>query len=110
MMADHDDPCNELETSYCMNGGTCLKIPFIDTLTCVCSENYKGSRCELYQLLITAHDAGETGLIAAVVIMVLLILVVFTVVIYYTCKVWKAKPKNQQKNSEQQYWRVEPRE
>uniref|UniRef100_A0A8C7G330 EGF-like domain-containing protein n=1 Tax=Oncorhynchus kisutch TaxID=8019 RepID=A0A8C7G330_ONCKI len=86
-----------LETSYCMNGGTCLKIPFMDTLTCVCSENYKGSRCELDQLLITAHDAGETELIAAVVIIFLLL-------------VWKAKPKNQQKNSEQQYWRVEPRD
>ncbi|XP_055797237.1 pro-neuregulin-4, membrane-bound isoform-like [Salvelinus fontinalis] len=86
-MADHDDPCNELETSYCMNGGTCLKIPFMDNYLCLsCSENYKCSRCELYQLLITAHDAGETGLITAVVIMVLLILVVFTVVVSYTCK------------------------
>ncbi|CAB1323176.1 unnamed protein product [Coregonus sp. 'balchen'] len=109
MMADHGDPCNELEVSYCMNGGKCFKIPFMDTLTCVCSENYKGSRCEQYQLFTTAHDAGETGLITAVVIIVVLILVMLAVVIYYTCKVWKAKPKNKQKSSEQQYWRVEPR-
>ncbi|XP_010894854.2 pro-neuregulin-4, membrane-bound isoform [Esox lucius] len=91
-MADHGDPCNGLDASYCMNGGKCFKIPVMDTLTCVCNENYKGSRCEQYQLSITAHDAETSGVIAAVFILALLILVVLAAVIYNTCKMLKSKP------------------
>ncbi|XP_046890151.1 pro-neuregulin-4, membrane-bound isoform-like [Hypomesus transpacificus] len=107
MMADHGDPCNEFEASYCMNGGTCYKLPSMDTLSCVCSESYKGSRCEQFQLLITSGNVGERGLVAAVVIVALLLLVILAVVIYYACKVLRTKPQ-QQPNTEQ-YWRVKPR-
>ncbi|KAM7396722.1 hypothetical protein PAMP_019743 [Pampus punctatissimus] len=83
MMADHGDLCDGQEATYCMNGGTCYKIPSMDTLSCVCNENYKGSRCEQFQLFSSSTNAGEAGLIAAVVTVALLILVVLAVVIYY---------------------------
>lgn len=51
-----------------------------------CNENYKGSRCEQYQLSSISANAGEAGLIAAMVIVALLIVVMVTVVIYYICK------------------------
>ncbi|KAM4619011.1 pro-neuregulin-4, membrane-bound isoform [Polymixia lowei] len=108
MMAEHGNPCSEAEATYCMNGGTCYRISSMDTLSCVCSENYKGSRCELYQLLSFSRDAGEAGLIAAVVIIALLIFVLLAVVIYYTCKVLRSKSESQ-KSSQQQYWKVQPR-
>ncbi|KAJ8003268.1 hypothetical protein DPEC_G00167660 [Dallia pectoralis] len=67
-----------------MNGGKCFKIPSMDILTCVCNENYKGSRCEQYQLFSTARN--DSGMIAAVVLIVLLILVVLAFIIYYIRK------------------------
>ncbi len=51
-----------------------------------CNENYKGSRCEHFQLFSVSTNAGEAGLIAAVVIVALLALVVLAVVIYYVRK------------------------
>ncbi|XP_026220829.1 pro-neuregulin-4, membrane-bound isoform [Anabas testudineus] len=108
MMADHGDPCNGQEATFCMNGGTCYKIPSMDTLTCVCNKDYKGARCEQFQLPSKVTDPGEAGLIAAVIIVALLILVVLAVVIYYTHKMWKARQQNQQ-NNRQQYWKVKPR-
>ncbi|XP_044213547.1 pro-neuregulin-4, membrane-bound isoform-like [Thunnus albacares] len=108
MMADHGDPCDGQEATYCMNGGTCYKISSMDTLSCVCNENYKGSRCEQFQLFSSSTNAGEAGLIAAMVIVALLILMVLAAVIYYICKVLKAKQQSQQ-SSQQQYWRVKPR-
>ncbi|CAG5958007.1 pro-neuregulin-4, membrane-bound isoform [Menidia menidia] len=108
MMADHGEPCNGQEVTYCMNGGTCYKIPSMDTLSCVCNDNYKGSRCEHFQLLISSPNGQEAGLIAAVVIVVILLLVVLAVVIYYVHKMWKAKNQNQT-NNRQEYWRVKPR-
>uniref|UniRef100_A0A4W6CDZ8 EGF-like domain-containing protein n=1 Tax=Lates calcarifer TaxID=8187 RepID=A0A4W6CDZ8_LATCA len=86
MMADHGDPCDGQEASYCMNGGTCYKILSMNTLSCVCNEDYKGSRCEQLQLPSKFTNAGEAGLITAVVIVVLLILVVLAVVIFYVRK------------------------
>ncbi|KAM6961022.1 toxin Bcs III 15.09 [Aplochiton taeniatus] len=86
MMANHGDPCDSLEATYCMNGGTCYRIPSMDTLSCVCNDNYKGSRCEQFQLFSRSRVAGEKGLIAAVVIVVLLILLALAVVIYYSSK------------------------
>ncbi|XP_042267739.1 pro-neuregulin-4, membrane-bound isoform-like isoform X2 [Thunnus maccoyii] len=108
MMADHGDPCDGQEATYCINGGTCYKISSMDTLSCVCNENYKGSRCEQFQLFSSSTNAGEAGLIAAMVIVALLILMVLAAVIYYICKVLKAKQQSQQ-SSQQQYWRVKPR-
>ncbi|XP_071355258.1 pro-neuregulin-4, membrane-bound isoform [Trachinotus anak] len=108
MMADHGDPCDGQEATYCMNGGTCYKIPSMDTLSCVCNEDYKGSRCEQFQLPSKDSNAGEAGLIAAVVIIALLVLVVLAVVIYYVRRMLKAKQQSQQ-NNQQPYWRVKPR-
>lgn len=93
-----------------MNGGTCYRIPSMDTLSCVCNDNYKGSRCEQFQLFSSSRAVGEKGLIAAVVIVVLLVLLVLAVVIYYTCKMLKKKNKahaNQTKENE--YWKVSSR-
>ncbi|XP_029009158.1 pro-neuregulin-4, membrane-bound isoform-like [Betta splendens] len=109
-MAEHGDPCDGQEASYCMNEGTCYKIPSIDgtyILSCVCNKDYKGGRCEHFQLPSKVSDPGEAGLIAAVTIVALLILVVLAVVIYYTHKTLKAKQQNQQ-NTPQPYWRVNP--
>ncbi|KAM6936763.1 pro-neuregulin-4, membrane-bound isoform [Xenentodon cancila] len=108
MMADHGEPCSGQETSYCMNGGSCYKIPSMDTLTCVCTDNYKGSRCEHFQLFSSSPNAERAGLITAVVIVVILILVVLAVVTYYLHKMLKAK-KQKSKNNEKEYWRVPSR-
>lgn len=51
-----------------------------------CNKDYKGARCEQFQLPSKVTDPGEAGLIAAVIIVALLILVVLAVVIYYTHK------------------------
>lgn len=107
-MAEHGAPCDDQEATYCMNGGTCYRIHAMNTLSCVCNENYKGSRCEEHQLFSTSSSAGEAGLIAAVVIVALLILVVLAFVIYYIRKALRAKQQIQQ-NNQQQYWRVKPR-
>lgn len=56
------------------------------SLSCSCSANYEGSRCEQYQLFSFSHSSEEKGLIAAVVIMVLLVLAVLVAVIYYIYK------------------------
>ncbi|KAK2842273.1 hypothetical protein Q5P01_012473 [Channa striata] len=108
MMAEHGDLCDGEDATYCMNGGTCYKIPSINTLSCVCNTDYKGSRCEHFHLPIKDPAVGDIGLIAAVVIVVLLILVVLGVIIYYLRKVLRAKQQSQQ-NNQQQYWRVSPR-
>ncbi|KAF0041106.1 hypothetical protein F2P81_007004 [Scophthalmus maximus] len=73
-----------------------------------CEEDYKGSRCEQFQLQSKFTNAGEAGLIAAVFIISLLILVVLALVIYYVRRMMKAKQQSQQKN-QQQYWKVKPR-
>ncbi|XP_016373268.1 pro-neuregulin-4, membrane-bound isoform-like [Sinocyclocheilus rhinocerous] len=103
MMAEHGDPCTGSEANFCMNGGTCFKIPSVSTPTCVCSANYEGSRCEQFQLFSFSRDSEETGMIAAVVIIALLILVVLGLVIYYSCKI-KRNARSQPKPEE--YWRV----
>lgn len=51
-----------------------------------CNENYKGSRCEHFQLMSISTNPEEAGLIAAVAIIALLILVVLAVIIYYIHK------------------------
>ncbi|KAM9855032.1 pro-neuregulin-4, membrane-bound isoform [Aulostomus maculatus] len=107
MMANHGKPCDAREATYCMNGGTCYKISSVNALSCVCNDNYKGSRCEQYQLLIGSSKAEEAGLIGALVIVALLILVVLVVIVYYVYKMLKAKQQNQP--SQQQYWQVKPR-
>ncbi|XP_040018467.1 pro-neuregulin-4, membrane-bound isoform [Gasterosteus aculeatus] len=108
MMADHGDLCDGQEATYCMNGGTCYKILSMDTLSCVCNESYKGSRCEQFQLFSTTSNATEAGLIAALVIVALLILALLAVVIYFMRRVLKTRQQSQQDNPTE-YWRVKPR-
>ncbi|XP_027029339.1 pro-neuregulin-4, membrane-bound isoform [Tachysurus fulvidraco] len=99
MMADHGKPCTESDASYCMNGGKCFKIEMqknaenpMSMLTCVCNNNYVGSRCEQFQLEIMSDNSHETGMIAAIVILLILILLVLAVVIYCICKVRRKAP------------------
>ncbi|XP_037623707.1 pro-neuregulin-4, membrane-bound isoform-like [Sebastes umbrosus] len=108
MMADHGDLCDGQEATYCMNGGTCYKIPAMNTLSCVCKDNFKGSRCEQFHLFSSNPNAGQAGLMAAVIIVIVLILVVLAVAIYYIRKMLKAKQQSRQ-NNPQQYWKVKPR-
>ncbi|KPP75087.1 pro-neuregulin-4, membrane-bound-like, partial [Scleropages formosus] len=83
-MAEHGEACEAAEaTSYCMNGGTCYRIPSMSTLACVCNSGFKGSRCEELQLLSRSQTNENGGLIAAVVIVVFLILVLLIIIIYY---------------------------
>ncbi|KAF7660966.1 hypothetical protein LDENG_00270680 [Lucifuga dentata] len=108
MMADHGDPCNVQEATYCMHGGTCYKIHSMNTLSCLCQEHYKGSRCEQFQLFINSTNMREAGVTAAIIIIALLILVVLVVITYYIYKMLKAKQQSQQ-STPQPYWRVTPR-
>ncbi|XP_031417928.1 pro-neuregulin-4, membrane-bound isoform [Clupea harengus] len=87
-MADHGNPCDPSEAPFCMNGGSCFKIPSVSTPTCMCIDNYEGSRCEQSHIFQESMglDSKESGMIAAVVIIILLITVLLAVVIYYTCK------------------------
>lgn len=107
-MSDHGVLCDGHEATYCMNGGTCYKILAMNTLSCVCNENFKGSRCEEFQLYSIKTHTTEAGLIAAVVIVALFILVMLAVVIYHILRMLKAKQQSQQ-NNQPQYWRVKPR-
>ncbi|KAI1889783.1 hypothetical protein AGOR_G00166490 [Albula goreensis] len=93
LMAEHGDPCGGAEASFCMNGATCYKIPSASTPSCLCAENYSGSRCEKFQLFISSPESTENGLIVAVVITALLIFVVLAVIIFYSCKykIWRQK-------------------
>ncbi|MEQ2279294.1 hypothetical protein AMECASPLE_007930 [Ameca splendens] len=104
MMAEHGTPCDPQDATYCMNGGTCYKIPSMDKISCVCSESFKGSRCEQYQLLSYSLDKQDKGLLAAVVILVMLIFVVLAVVIYYVHKMVKQRKPNQQNNGQGYGW------
>ncbi|XP_062404377.1 pro-neuregulin-4, membrane-bound isoform-like [Sardina pilchardus] len=108
MMSDHGEPCDPSEASFCMNGGSCYMIPSVSTPSCQCTDNYKGSRCELFLLDSTALDGKESGMIAAVVIIVLLIVAMLVVIIYYTCKLKRTKEQNQP--TREQYWKVQHRE
>ncbi|XP_061917310.1 pro-neuregulin-4, membrane-bound isoform-like [Entelurus aequoreus] len=107
MMAEHGAPCDGWEATYCMNGGTCYKIASMDTLSCVCNDNYKGSRCEQFQLLLRSSEAEQAGLIAALVIVALFILMVLAVIIFFTHRMLKAR--NQSRQSQQAYWKIQPR-
>ncbi|XP_028306170.1 pro-neuregulin-4, membrane-bound isoform [Gouania willdenowi] len=106
-MAELRQPCDVKEATYCMNGGTCYKISSMNTLTCVCSVNYKGSRCELLHLFTSSSMAQQAGIIAAIVIVVIFILVMLGVVIYFTHKMIKAKRDKQSKK--EPYWKVPSR-
>ncbi|XP_057693769.1 pro-neuregulin-4, membrane-bound isoform-like isoform X2 [Corythoichthys intestinalis] len=107
MMAEHGVPCDGQDAAYCMNGGTCYKLASMETISCVCNDYYKGSRCEQFQLLIGTSDSEQAGLIVALVLVALLILVVIAVIIYFTHKMMKAK--QQRKQSQIEYWKVKPR-
>ncbi|XP_007246572.2 pro-neuregulin-4, membrane-bound isoform [Astyanax mexicanus] len=109
MMADHGDPCTGSEEFYCMNGGKCFKIPSVSTPTCVCGDNFKGSRCEQFQLLSISPNSEEKGMIAAVIIILILIMIMLAVVIYYICKIKKrsAENKRKQQKNNKGYWNVQ---
>ncbi|KAM8861436.1 pro-neuregulin-4, membrane-bound isoform [Synchiropus picturatus] len=108
MMSDHGVPCNAEEASYCMNGGTCFRLTSMSALSCVCNENYKGSRCEHYHLFTISSGGNTVGLIVALVLVAVLILVVLAFVIYFIHKMLKEKKQSQQ-SSQTQYWKVKPR-
>lgn len=108
MCSDHGELCDGQDATYCMNGGTCYKITAMNTLTCVCDESYKGSRCEQFQLFSSSDVAGQAGLIAALIIVALLLLAMLAVVIYFVRKKLKAKQQNHQ-NTQQPYWKVQSR-
>ncbi|KAJ8344563.1 hypothetical protein SKAU_G00318920 [Synaphobranchus kaupii] len=107
MIAGHGEPCGDSDASYCLNGGTCLRIPSVSDPTCVCNSFFKGSRCNERQLFIISQNPERAGLIAAVAIVALLLLVMLAVVVYYACKMWRRKTKSPQNRKE--YWRVAPR-
>uniref|UniRef100_A0A3Q2Q759 Pro-neuregulin-4, membrane-bound isoform n=1 Tax=Fundulus heteroclitus TaxID=8078 RepID=A0A3Q2Q759_FUNHE len=54
-------PCDPKDATYCMNGGICYTVPSMDHLSCSCPENYKGSRCEEYQLQSLALNDPDKG-------------------------------------------------
>ncbi|KAM4553937.1 pro-neuregulin-4, membrane-bound isoform [Fundulus diaphanus] len=96
MMAEHRKPCDPKDATYCMNGGACYTVPSMDHFSCSCPENYKGSRCEEYQLQSHSLYDPDKGLVAVVVILAILILVVLAVVIYYLHKMLKEGKLNRQ--------------
>uniref|UniRef100_W5NBW9 Pro-neuregulin-4, membrane-bound isoform n=1 Tax=Lepisosteus oculatus TaxID=7918 RepID=W5NBW9_LEPOC len=100
MTAEHGEPCEESEASYCFNGGLCYRILSISTPSCVCQENYKGSRCEQFQLPSSSIDASEKGMLAAVVILLLLILVALAAVIYCSWKIRRRKEESRTARSD----------
>ncbi|XP_048828472.1 pro-neuregulin-4, membrane-bound isoform-like [Brienomyrus brachyistius] len=113
MMADkniqeHGKLCNASEASYCTNGGTCYRIPTMPTITCICGDGYKGSRCEEFQLFSTSETSDNVGLIAAVVVLVILIIMALTVVIYLIFKLW-AQKKEAEKQQRNRPYRQVPR-
>ncbi|KAK7891555.1 hypothetical protein WMY93_023518 [Mugilogobius chulae] len=110
MMAEHGDPCSEEEATFCMNGGTCYKLPAMDTLSCVCRHTYTGSRCEELPLTQTQGEHNP-GVIAAIVLVAILIAVAVGVFIYYIIKRrFKDRRDGQpESNSQNQYWKVKPR-
>ncbi|XP_037538835.1 pro-neuregulin-4, membrane-bound isoform [Nematolebias whitei] len=95
MMAEHGNPCDAQDATYCLNGASCYELSSMKAFSCVCRENYKGSRCELYELLAQSPDEQDRGLLAAVVIVGVLILVVLAVIIYYVVRMLMLKPNNQ---------------
>ncbi|XP_013859038.1 pro-neuregulin-4, membrane-bound isoform [Austrofundulus limnaeus] len=103
MMAEHGQPCDAKEAGYCMNEATCYKISSMNLLSCVCRENYKGSRCEQY--LLPVQTEQDRGLLAAVIFVAILILVVLAVIILYVYRMLKSKNqrKNQVKSSNMSY-------
>uniref|UniRef100_A0A8C6KXN1 EGF-like domain-containing protein n=1 Tax=Nothobranchius furzeri TaxID=105023 RepID=A0A8C6KXN1_NOTFU len=99
-MAEHGKPCDVQEATYCMNGATCYKIPSMDSLSCVCTESYKGSRCDQLYLFNQSLDETNTGLLAAVILLAILISVVLVFLIYRVYR-YINPPDSQQ--SQQEY-------
>ncbi|XP_028679178.1 pro-neuregulin-4, membrane-bound isoform-like [Erpetoichthys calabaricus] len=89
----HAEPCSSEESSFCLNGGICYRIPSASSPSCVCNEDFKGTRCEEFQLPIKTASENDRGLIAAVVIISVLIALVLIAVIYCAHRTWKEKKK-----------------
>ncbi|KAI5627024.1 pro-neuregulin-2, membrane-bound isoform isoform X4, partial [Silurus asotus] len=86
LFLDHGEPCTGSDESYCMNGAKCFKIPSMSTLTCLCNDNYVGSRCEQLQLESTSYNSQETGMMVAIIIILILIVLLLAGIIYLICK------------------------
>ncbi|XP_014868115.1 PREDICTED: pro-neuregulin-4, membrane-bound isoform-like [Poecilia mexicana] len=100
MMAEHGKPCDPSEATFCMNEASCYKLPAMETLSCICRENYKGIRCEEYHLPSYSQDGYDRGLLAAIIVVAIIVLVVLAVIIYHIQKMVKEKPS--QKNDADQ--------
>uniref|UniRef100_A0A8C6TE92 EGF-like domain-containing protein n=1 Tax=Neogobius melanostomus TaxID=47308 RepID=A0A8C6TE92_9GOBI len=110
MMAEHGDTCSGQEATFCMNGGTCYRLPTMNQLSCVCRLMYTGSRCETLSLFTSADNGHNKGLIAAIIIVTILIAVAVAVLIFHIIKRLQIRRKQRQ-NSDQQghYWKVNSR-
>ncbi|XP_068149361.1 protein vein isoform X2 [Drosophila tropicalis] len=43
---DSAKPCNKVISDYCFHGGTCMLIPSLNELVCICPDNFFGKQCE----------------------------------------------------------------
>ncbi|XP_020776405.1 pro-neuregulin-4, membrane-bound isoform [Boleophthalmus pectinirostris] len=112
MMAEHGNICSGQEETFCMNGGTCYKLPDMNSLSCMCQSMYAGSRCETFSLFTFTENGHNAGVVAAVVIVVILVLLAVAVFIYYIIKRRQLRGKQQQQQNSHQkgdYWKVPPR-
>uniref|UniRef100_A0A3P9NS76 Neuregulin 4 n=1 Tax=Poecilia reticulata TaxID=8081 RepID=A0A3P9NS76_POERE len=101
MMAEHGKPCEPQEATFCMNEASCHKLPAMETLSCICRENYKGIRCEEYHLPSSSQDGYDGGLLAAIIVVAIIGLVVLAVIIYHVQKEGKTKPKERCRSDEE---------
>ncbi|XP_072291464.1 pro-neuregulin-4, membrane-bound isoform [Eucyclogobius newberryi] len=110
MMSVYGETCSGQEATFCMNGGTCYKLPTMDSLSCMCGSMYRGSRCETLSLFTTGENGQNSGLIAAVLIVSILIAVAVAVFIYYIIKRLQIRKKELQDSGQQShYWKVKTR-
>uniref|UniRef100_A0A3B3ZTT6 EGF-like domain-containing protein n=1 Tax=Periophthalmus magnuspinnatus TaxID=409849 RepID=A0A3B3ZTT6_9GOBI len=106
MMAEHGSTCSGQEATFCMNGGTCYKLPAMNSLSCVCKHMYTGGRCETLSLFTSAQSGHNSGLIAAVVIIAILIAVAVAVLIYYIIKSKKSQRSKSGKTAKSHFLSV----
>ncbi|EDW73415.2 LOW QUALITY PROTEIN: vein, partial [Drosophila willistoni] len=43
---DSAKPCDKVISDYCFHGGTCMLIPSLSDLFCICPDNFFGKQCE----------------------------------------------------------------
>ncbi|KAK3598857.1 hypothetical protein CHS0354_008602, partial [Potamilus streckersoni] len=83
----HESPCNatQIIKTGCLNGGRCFIIDSLQTASCHCTKDYKGTRCEeLAEFIVVPPTTATAGIAASVAVAILIIIVgVSTAVIYY---------------------------